>query len=48
MKEKAAEQYLNEVRIIREETEEECQRILDQARAEAATILKKHRQGHFG
>lgn len=40
---KAAEQYLSEVRIIREETEEECQRILAQARAEAATILKKHR-----
>ena len=38
---KAAEQYLSEVRIIREETEEECQRILDQARAEAAAIQKK-------
>ena len=38
---KAAEQYLSEIRIIREETEEECQRILDQARAEAAAIQKK-------
>ena len=44
---KAAEQYLSEIRTIREETKEERQRILAQTRAEAATILKKYRQDHL-
>ena len=34
----AAEQYLNEIKAIREETEAERQRILSQARTEAAAI----------
>jgi cell division septum initiation protein DivIVA len=36
----AAEQYLNEIKAIREETEAERQRILAQAEAEAAAILE--------
>jgi cell division septum initiation protein DivIVA len=36
----AAEQYLNEIKAIREETEAERQRILAQAQAEAATIIE--------
>ena len=36
---KAAEQYLNEIRLIREEAEAERQEILSQARAEASTII---------
>ena len=35
----AAEQYLNEIKAIREETEAERQRILSQARAEAEAII---------
>lgn len=35
----AAEHYLNEIKVIREETEAEQQRILAQARAEAAAII---------
>ena len=35
----AAEQYLNEIKAIREETEAERQRILSQAQREAATII---------
>ena len=35
----AAEQYLEEIKAIREETETERQRILSEARAEAAAIL---------
>ena len=35
----AAEQYLNEIQAIREETEAERQRILTEARAEAAAII---------
>ena len=34
----AAEQYLNEIKAMREETEAERQRILSQARTEAAAI----------
>ena len=37
----AAEQYLNEIKAIREETEAERQRILEQARAEALTIISE-------
>jgi cell division septum initiation protein DivIVA len=36
----AAEQYLSEIKAIREETEAERQRILAQAQAEAATIIE--------
>ena len=35
----AAEQYLNEIKAIREETEAERQRILAQAQAEAAALI---------
>ena len=45
----AAEQYLNEIKAIREETEAERQRILVEARAEAATIIAgaKKTQGDY-
>ena len=36
----AAEQYLNEIKAIREETEAERQRILSKARLEAETIIE--------
>ena len=36
----AAEQYLNEIKAIREETEVERKRILKQAHLEAATIIE--------
>ena len=35
----AAEQYLNEIKALREETEEERRKILSQAQEEAAAIL---------
>ena len=35
----AAEQYLNEIKILRDEIEQDRQRILTQARAEAASII---------
>ena len=35
----AAEQYLNEIKAMREETEVECQRILAAAQAEAEAII---------
>ncbi len=35
----AAEQYLNEIKFMRDETEAECQRILAAARAEAEQII---------
>ena len=35
----AAEQYLNEIKAIREETEAERQKIIKEARAEAGTII---------
>lgn len=35
----AADQYLTEIRVMREETEAECQRVLAQARLEALAIL---------
>ena len=45
----AAEQYLNEIQAIREETEAERQRILTEARAEAAAIIAgaKKTQGDY-
>ena len=39
----AAEQYLKEIRLIREETEAERQRLLEEARKEAAEILANAR-----
>jgi cell division septum initiation protein DivIVA len=39
----AAEQYLNEIKAIREETEAERQRILEEARAEAVKIIAEAR-----
>ena len=46
---KAAEQYLNEIKVIREETEAERQRILAQARAEAEAVVAsaKKAQGDY-
>ena len=35
----AAEQYLNEIKAMQEDTKADCERILAQARAEAATIV---------
>ena len=35
----AAEQYLKEIRLMREEAEDEKQRLLEEARKEAASIL---------
>jgi cell division septum initiation protein DivIVA len=45
----AAEQYLNEIKEIREETEAERQRILAEAQAEAAAIIAgaKKAQGDY-
>ena len=45
----AAEQYLNEIKAIREETEAERQRILSEAQAEAKAILAdaKKTQGEY-
>jgi cell division septum initiation protein DivIVA len=45
----AVEQYLNEIKAIREETEAERQRILSEARAEAAAIIMgaKKTQGDY-
>ena len=40
----AAEQYLNEIKAIREETEAERQRILAQAQVEAAAIIASAKQ----
>ena len=38
---KAAEQYLNEIKVIREEAEEERQKIIAEAKAEASAIIAK-------
>jgi cell division septum initiation protein DivIVA len=45
----AAEQYLNEIKSLREETEAESQRILKEARAEAEAIIAgtKKTQGNY-
>ena len=44
-----ADQYLNEIKAIREETEAERQRILSEARTEAAAIVvgAKKTQGDY-
>jgi cell division septum initiation protein DivIVA len=42
----AAEQYLNEIKAIREETEAERQRILAQAQAEAEAIVASAKKTH--
>ena len=41
----AAALYLEEVRIMQEETREECQRLLESAKAEAELILTRAREG---
>ena len=41
----AASLYLEEVRLMREETREECQRLLESAKAEARNILAQARAG---
>lgn len=41
---KAAEQYLNEIRILHAEAEAECQRLLTDARTEAAQIIEKAKE----
>lgn len=45
----AAEQYLNEIKAIREETDTERQRILKEAKAEAEAIIAgaKNTQGNY-
>ena len=45
----AAEQYLNEIKAIREETDTERQRILKEAKAEAEAIISdaKNTQGDY-
>ena len=42
----AAEQYLNEIKAIREETEAERQRILAKAQAEAEAIIASAKKTH--
>ena len=42
----AAEQYLNEIKAIREETEAERQRILARAQAEAEAIIASAKKTH--
>ena len=42
----AAEQYLNEIKAIREETEAERQRILAQAQAAAEAIIESAKKTH--
>ena len=42
----AAEQYLNEIKAIREETEAERQRVLAQAQAEAEMIIENAKKTH--
>jgi hypothetical protein len=45
----AAEQYLNEIKAMREETEAECKQILAAARAEAEKIVagEQKKQGDY-
>ena len=45
----AAEHYLNEIREIRKETEEECEWLLSEARAEAELIIAsaQRKQGDY-
>jgi hypothetical protein len=43
----AAEQYLNEIKAIREETEAERQRILAQAQAQAIIAIAKKTHGDY-
>ena len=42
----AAEQYLNEIKAIRKETEEECEKLLAAARAEAEKIIADARKSN--
>ena len=42
----AAEQYLNEIKAMREETEAECARVLAEAKAEAEEIVAATKMTH--
>ena len=42
----AAEQYLNEIKAIRDETESECKQILAEARAKAEKIIAGTKKNH--
>ena len=42
----AAEQYLNEIKALREETEAERQKILSQAQTEAEMIIENAKKAH--
>lgn len=39
----AAQLYLEEIRIMREETEKECQRLLEKARQEASSVVSQEK-----
>lgn len=41
----AASHYLEEIRMMREDTQRECQRLLESAKAEAEAILAQAREG---
>ena len=45
----AAEQYLNEIKMMRQETEAECKRLLAEARAEAELVMAnaQKKQGDY-
>ena len=42
----AATHYLEEIRIMREETEEKCQRLLEKARKDADDIIDQAKRGN--
>lgn len=42
----AAELYLEEIRVMRAETEEQCRQMLEEARKEAAAIVEKVNKKH--
>ena len=42
----AADQYLEEIRIMQDETKEKCQLLLDNARKEAEAIVEKAKKAH--
>ena len=42
----AAEQYLEEIRVMREETQENCRQLLEKARQEAEVIIEKAHDGY--
>ena len=42
----AADRYLEEIRIMREETQEKCQRLLEKAQKEADAIVTRAKKAH--